>query len=136
VRWLAYAHPLAMVVLLALGVVVLRQGLRIRRARLLGLPRDSRAHRRLARWVVPLIALGFAAGLASMGWLRDEPPARSAHFALALPAAIGFAAGGLLGLRLERRGGSPRMRNLHALLGAGGLLLGLAAAVAGFAILP
>jgi hypothetical protein len=136
VRWLAYAHPALMSALLALAVVVLRDGLRLRRARLLGLPRDSRRHRRLARWVVPLIALGLGGGQASMLLLRDEPPAQSVHFLLALPAAAGLLGAGALGLVLERGRAGTRLRGLHALLGAGGLLLGLAAAVAGFAILP
>ena len=44
-------------------------------------------------------------------------------------------AAGVLGLLLERRV-RPAARTAHALLGASGLLLALAAAVAGMAILP
>ena len=135
VRWLAYAHPIAMVGLLALAAFVLRDGLHIRRSRLLARAYDSRRHRRLARWLVGLLVLGFAGGLASMNWLRPDEPLRSVHFALAAPALLGFVAGGALGLRLERRSSSG-LRNLHALCGAAGLLLGLAAGVAGFSILP
>ena len=68
-------------------------------------------------------------------WLRDEPPLESIHFLIALPAALGFAGAGALGLWLERKLASP-VRGLHAWLGALGVLLGLAAGVAGFAILP
>ena len=133
-RWLAYAHPLAMLLILGLGIQVLRDGLRIRRARLLGNPTDSRRHRRLARWFVGLLVPGFAGGLSSMLWLRPEPAMESFHFALVLAAVACWLTAGALGLRLER--GRPVNRDAHAALGAAGLLLGLAAAVAGFAILP
>ena len=133
-RWLAYAHPLAMVALLGLGVRVLLDGLRIRRARLLGGRADSRRHRRLARWFAGLLVPGFAGGLASMLWLRSERPFESVHFALVSAATVCLLAAAALGLRLER--GRPANRDVHAALGATGLLLALAAAVAGFAILP
>ncbi len=107
-RWLAYAHPLAMVLILLLAVWVLRLGLALRRARLARRPADSARHARLARWVVPLVVVGWGAGLASMAWLRGGPALQSVHFPLAS----------------------------SALLGAGCLLLGLAAAIAGMAILP
>jgi hypothetical protein len=136
VRWLAWLHPLLMTALLALTLVVLREGLRIRRGRIARRSVDSRRHRRLGRVAVPLVIAGFAGGLASMYWLRhDEPLAGSVHFLFALPAVIGLAAGGALGLRLER-GAGLRTRRLHAWLGAIGLLLGLGAGMAGMAILP
>jgi hypothetical protein len=136
VSWLVWLHPLLMTALLALALLVLREGLRIRRGRIVGRPVDSRRHRRLGRVAVPLLVAGFAAGLASMAWLRPgEPLAGSVHFRLALPALLGFALGGALGLRLER-GAGPRTRRLHAWLGALGLLFGLAAGAAGFSILP
>jgi uncharacterized membrane protein len=124
-----------MVALLSLGVFVFRDGLRIRRARLLRRPFDARRHRRLARVLVVLAMLGFGSGLVSMGWLREKPLFDSVHAWLASGALIGFCTGGALGLRLERRG-RGRIRALHALAASAGLLLGLAAAIAGFAILP
>ena len=133
-RWLAYAHPLLMLALIALALLVLREGLRIRRGRLLGRPVPSARHRRWGRWVVLAVPLGLASGIATMAW-RGEPLLGSVHFRLALGAALGLCAGGALGLRLERGAGS-RLRGLHALLGATGVLLGLVGAVAGFAILP
>jgi len=136
VRWLVWVHPLLMTALLALALLALREGLRIRRGRISGRRVDARRHRRLARAAVPLLIVGFAAGLASMAWLRqDESLAESVHFRLALPAVLGLAGGGLLGLRLER-GAGIRTRRWHAWLGALGLLFGLAAGVAGIAILP
>ena len=134
-RPLAYLHPAAMVGVLALALFVLRDGLRIRRGRLLRRPVDSRRHRRLARVVVSLAIAGFGAGLLSMAFLRDKPLFSSFHAWLASGALAGFSAGGSLGLALERRGRAP-LRNWHALTASAGLLLGLAAAVAGFAILP
>jgi len=124
-----------MIALLALAAFVLREGLRIRRGRLLGSPVRSERHRRWGRAVVLLLLAGFFSGLASMAWLRQETPLESVHFLLALPAVLGFLGAGALGLQLERRA-PVALRGLHALLGAMGLLLGLAAAVAGFAILP
>src|SRR5262245_10434887 len=117
VHWLVWVHPVLMTALLALALLVLREGLRIRRARIVGGRRDSRRHRRLGRVAVPLLVAGFASGLASMAWLRpSEPLAESAHFRLALPAIVGLAGGGLLGLRLERGAGGAT-RGLHAWLG-------------------
>ncbi|HXX47400.1 MAG TPA: DUF4079 family protein [Myxococcota bacterium] len=132
---LAYLHPAAMVGVLALALFVLRDGLRIRRGRLTRRPVDSRRHRRLARVVVILAIAGFGSGLVSMAFLRDKPLFTSFHAWLASGALAGFSAGGSLGLALERRGRGP-LRNWHALTASAGLLLGLAAAVAGFAILP
>ncbi len=134
-QWLAYAHPLAMIAVLALGVWVLREGLRLRHARLLGRQLDSTRHRRLARLFVPLVVVGYAAGLVSMATLRDEPVFDSVHALLTTAAATGFVSGYLLGRRLETRP-SRVVRTAHLVCGAGGLLLALAAAVAGIAILP
>jgi hypothetical protein len=135
VRALVYLHPVAMLAVLALGLFVLRDGLRIRRGRLLRRPVDARRHRRLARVVVVLAMLGFASGLASMGWLRGKALFESVHAWLATGALVGFSAGGALGLALERRLRGA-VRPWHALTASVGLLLGLAAAVAAFAILP
>ena len=134
-RALVYLHPIAMTTLLALGVFVFRDGLRIRRGRLTARPVDARRHRRLARVVVVLAVLGFGSGLVSMGWLRDKPLFDSVHAWLASGALAGFSAGGAFGLWLERRGRGS-IRSWHALTASAGLLLGLAAAIAGFAILP
>ncbi|MFI5317892.1 MAG: hypothetical protein ACHQ6T_19505 [Myxococcota bacterium] len=134
-RALVYLHPVAMVSVLALALFVFRDGLRIRRGRLLHRPVDARRHRRVARVVVLLAIAGFGSGLASMGWLREKAIFGSVHAWLASGALIGFSAGGSFGLWLERRGRGP-IRSWHALTASAGLLLGLAAAVAGFAILP
>ena len=131
----AYLHPAAMVAILALGLVVLREGLRVRRGRLIGRPVPSRRHRRLARWLIWLATLGFGSGLISMVWLRGKPAFGSVHFWLAACALGGMWMGAQLGFQLEEDGRAP-IRGFHAITGGIGLLFGLAAAVAGFAILP
>lgn len=134
----AYAHPTLMVAALALAVYTLRQGLRLRRARVLRQPGGRplrRRHVRSGRISVVLVLLGLASGWASLVWIRRDAPFESVHFLLVLPAALGLGAGGVLGLRLERRA-RPGLRGAHAWLAGLGLLLGLAGGVAGFAILP
>jgi hypothetical protein len=135
VPWLAYLHPVAMVAVLGLGLFVLREGLNIRRGRILRRPYDSRRHRRIARIFVLIAIAGFASGLGSMAFLRGKPVFDSAHAWIATGALTGFVVGGGLGLVLERNVRSP-LRGLHAIAASAGLLLGLAAAFAAFAILP
>jgi hypothetical protein len=134
VRWLAYLHPVAMLAVLALGLVVLLEGLAIRRARMLRQRYDSRRHRRLARWFVALVVIGFGSGLFSMAVLRGKPIFGSVHSALTSAALVTFAIATALGFHLER---NPRsaLRGVHVAAGSLGLLLAFAAAVAGFAIL-
>ena len=134
-RWPAYVHPGLMIGVLALALFVLREGLRIRRARLLGKPFDSSRHQRWARILVVLVLLGFALGLASLGLLRGRPVGESVHFPLALASATGIALAGALGTWLSR-GASLRVRTIHAACGAAGVLLAIAAAAAGLALLP
>jgi hypothetical protein len=134
VRWLAYVHPVAMLAVLALGLVVLLEGLAIRRARVLRQRYDSRRHRRLARWFVALAVIGFGSGLFSMAVLRGKPMFGSVHAWLTSTALVGFLAAAALGFQLERNPRSP-LRDVHVALGSLGLLLAFGAAVAGFAIL-
>ena len=70
-----------------------------------------------------------------MAWLRDNAVFDSFHSLLASGASLGMVSAAVLGLRLERSP-SDRIRALHGIIGATGLLLALTAAVAGFAILP
>ena len=135
VRWLAYVHPVLMLALLALALFVLREGIAIRRARQARGRFDPSRHRRLARVLVAGVVGGAVLGVVSMVWLRGDPPAQSVHFPIALVAAVLIACAGGLGLLLER-GGAGRTRAIHALCGIVGVLLALAAAVAGMAILP
>lgn len=141
-RWLAYLHPVAMLAVLLLGLLAARQGLRLRRARLGGRERIPVArHTRLARPFVLLVAAGYPVGLFSMGWIRGEEIYASPHAAIATAASILLLVAGALGWSLERGHGprwarGPRARSVHLVLGGSGLLAALAAAVAGFDILP
>jgi hypothetical protein len=136
VKGLSYLHPAAMVTVLALGLFVLRDGLRIRNGRLVRRPVGSRRHRRLAKLLVLLVVAGFGSGLYSMAGLRGKALFGSVHAWLATGALVGFSAGGAAGLWLERRMRVEPLRAVHAVTASVGLLLGLAAAVAGLAILP
>jgi hypothetical protein len=126
-----------MVASLLLMGLVLRAGLLLRRARLARRPPPAgarRRHVRLARPAVLLVCVGFAGGLASAIWLRGFAPLTSFHGVLASLALVLFVAAARQGTRLER--GDTQVRNLHARLGAGALLVGAAAAIAGFILLP
>ena len=134
-RWLAYVHPAAMTAVLGLGLLVLREGLRLRRARLLDRPFDSVRHRRVAQVFVALIAVGYASGLLSMGRLRAEPLFDSVHVIFTTGALAGLVLAFALGKHLQHKP-DPTIRAVHLGCGTVGLLLALAAAVAGIAILP
>jgi hypothetical protein len=133
-RWLVYAHPVAMLLVIALGMAVLREGLRNRRARLARRAYDWDRHRRLARPFAWLVAIGWLSGVASMSLLRGKPLFESVHSAFATGAALCIGAAWLLGRELER--GRERFRPAHAALAGLGLFLALVAAIAAFAILP
>lgn len=133
--WTAYLHPLSMIGVLALGLLVLREGFELRRARQAGRSRGTARHRQLAKLFLPLMALGYGAGLVSLGWIRGEPILKSLHWPLATLSVIALVGAGTLGLALER-GRSLDQRSAHALLGAAGVLFALFAAAAGVSILP
>ena len=135
--WLAYGHPAWMVVSLGLCLFALRIGLAIRRARLAHRPPPRGARRRhlgVAKPGVTLALLGAALGPLSVALLRDWTPMSSFHALLGGIVAVLFAGAALQGRRLER--GDRAARNAHALLGGAAVSLALAAAIAGFALLP
>ncbi len=134
---LAYGHPILMVVALGLAFAALRAGRRIRSARggaARRTPGMRAAHLRVAKPAALLVAVGFVGGPVSMALLRGETPFGTIHAWLGLASALLFGAASVLGRRLEKS--RPASRDAHTLLGALGLLLGAAAAVAGFNILP
>ncbi|HXK22738.1 MAG TPA: DUF4079 family protein [Myxococcota bacterium] len=136
-RALAYAHPAWMATGLLLAAAALRAGLALRRARATRRPPPRgarRRHLRAAKPAVALLCVGFAGGIASAVWLRGMPPLRSFHAVLGVLALALFAFTARQGFRLEH--GDVSVRELHARLGASALLLGLAAAIAGFVLLP
>ena len=135
VRWLAYLHPVAMIAIVGLGLWVLREGLRLRRARILRQPTVSDRHRRLGRSFVLLVALGFSTGLGSLVFLRSEPLFESVHFIFASAALLTLGVTYLVGRRLERCP-TPGLRTAHRICGGLGLLFAIGAGAAGLAILP
>ena len=135
--WLAYGHPTWMLVALALSLYALRLGLSLRRARLARRPPPRGTRALHLRWAKPAVALaltGAVLGPVSVALLRDWTPMSSFHALLGGSAAVLFAGAFLQGRRLER--GEHAARNAHALLGGAAVSLALAAAVAGFVLLP
>jgi hypothetical protein len=136
-RWLAYGHPLWMLGSIALAALALRSGLRLRRARRGGARRtgaDVRRHLSLAKPAIVLLLAGFAAGPASMAWLRGREPFGTAHGWIGALAIALFVAAAALGRRLERGRGRPL--DAHAALAALAVLAAAAAALTGFVLLP
>ena len=132
----AYAHPAFMFAVLVLGLHTLWLGIALRRARIARRPLSSERHRRAGRWLALLVSVGFASGLASMARFGKGGVFGSAHALLASLALLGLLSGAAVGLYIERRGRAVRLRGIHAALAAMGMLVALAAGVAGFAILP
>jgi hypothetical protein len=126
-----------MIVSLALCGFALRIGLSLRRARRARrpAPRGARArHLRVAKIGVVLALVGFALGPLSVAALRDWTPMTSFHSLLGGVAAVLFAGAAIQGRKLER--GENAVRNAHALLAGAAVGVALAAAIAGFALLP
>lgn len=126
-----------MAVALTAAGLALRRGLLLRRARRTGATGRRellRLHLRIAKPAVALVVLGFVLGPFSMFWLRGRAPFTSLHALLGITAAGLFVAAAFVGRRRERgQGGSA---DAHALLGIAAFLVGAAAAVAGFVLLP
>jgi len=136
-RWLAHAHPLWMLISIALTAVALRTGLRLRSVRRRGGTRTSEqraAHVRIAKVAVALVLVGFVGGPLSSLWLRGWEPFGTFHAALGLLAASLFVAAAVLGRRLESARGRPL--DAHAALGTLAVLAAAVAAIAGFVLLP
>lgn len=135
--WFAYGHPAWMLAAIALCLYALRIGLSLRRARIgrRAPPPGARArHLRWAKPAVVLVLVGALLGPLSVALLRDWTPMSSFHALLGGTAAVLFAGTFLQGRRLER--GEQAARNAHALLAGAAVSLALAAAIAGFALLP
>ncbi len=126
-----------MTVSLALALLTLRAGLRLRSARRLGVPRsrdDLRRHLRLAKPAVAMLVLGFAAGPVSAVWLRGWDAFHTAHAWVAAGTLGLFVATAVLGRRLEQ--GRSRAVDAHAALALVATLAAAAALGTGFVLLP
>jgi hypothetical protein len=123
---------------ICLGVlfVVLRLGLRSRKARLVGAPLDVnliKLHMRLAKPAVAFVMLGFVGGGLSSSLIRNWSLMESFHAIVALVVVALFCVTAFLGRRAERGEGEPGTHGLFGLLAMLGSAL---AAVAGFILLP
>lgn len=123
---------------LCLGVLfaALRLGLRSRKARLVGAPRDPdliRLHMRLAKPAVAFVMLGFIGGGLSSSLIRNWSLMESFHAIVALVVVVLFGATAFLGRRAQRGEAEP---GTHGLLGLLAMLGSALAAVAGFILLP
>lgn len=135
--WLAYGHPAWMIASLCLCLFAFRIGLSLRRAHRARRPppRGARAlHLRIAKTAVTLVLVGAVLGPLSVALLRDWTPMSSFHSLLGGIASVLFAGAAIQGRRLER--GDGEARNTHALLGGAAVSIALAAAIAGFVLLP
>jgi hypothetical protein len=126
-----------MLIALAFAGLALRSGLGLRRGRLGRAPRKGgarRAHLRVAKPAVALVALGFLGGLGSAVWLRGWSVFGTFHAILALAVLALFGAAAAVGHRIEE--GRSRAFDTHAQLAGLAVLLAAVAAVAGFVLLP
>jgi len=86
-----------------------------------GALRDRRRHATMMPWVLALILLSWAGGVASVWWLRDDiSVADSAHFTVGTAIVAAFVAAALVSRRIDVDGWS---RRVHPWIGAAALLL-------------
>ena len=136
-RWLAWLHPVWMVVSLGLAWLALRSGLGLRRLRALrqpGLVELRSRHLRLAKPAVALILLGSTGGPLSSWLLRNWTPFLTFHAWVGIAAIAVFTTLAIIGRRLEE--GRADARPIHARLALLAALLAGLAAISGFVLLP
>jgi len=119
-RRLAYLHPIAGLVAIALAAYAASLGVRSRSARA-GADRARRRHAALGPWLYTLFLLTWLGGWTTVEWLTpDVEEAAEAHFAVGSAIMACLTAAALLSRRIRR---DPRARTIHPLLGAAALLL-------------
>jgi hypothetical protein len=132
-RALVYLHPLAALAALGLAVYTGSLGLRSRSPR-----RDReelrRRHARLGPWLWALVIVNWAAGLATVWWLRDElEPAASGHFTLGTAIVALYSAAAAVSRLVPT---DARARAVHPVLGAAATLLAGVQVFLGLQLLP
>ncbi len=135
--YLAYLHPVWMLASLAMAVVTLRAGLRLRTARRRGIRKDAadyRSHLRFAKPTMGMLLIGFGAGLLSVVLLRGWDVFSTAHGFVSTTALVLFLATAALGRRLEK--GQSREPEIHGILALLSVFSGAAAFGTGFVLLP
>ena len=133
----AFVHPIAMAVVIVLGLFVYATGMRLRERRVKKKPTPKEhkdRHTRIAQPFVLLFFAGFIAGPLSAVYIRGFAPMNSAHGWLGAAALLLFATAGSLGMGLKQ--GRSSRAAVHGLLAVLGAMLALAAAIAGIELLP
>jgi uncharacterized protein DUF4079 len=126
---LAHAHPVVALATIGLAAYGASLGLRGRRSA----PMRAR-HAALMPWVYGLVLGSWAAGLASVWWLRDDlEVAESGHFTAGSAIVTLFTAGALVSRRI---GVDPRARAIHPWIGAAALVLCGVQVFLGLQIMP
>jgi len=136
-KLLAYLHPAFMVATITLVLVVLREGIRMRKLRLARKP-VSRAlrdrHTKLAKPAVAMVMVGLLGGVVSIVELRARAPLGTFHAFAALLSASLFGAAAWIGHRIEAR--KSRAVEAHGWLGLAATLAAALASLGGFVLLP
>lgn len=139
---LAYLHPVWQVLVLLMAFATLRLGLTLKkhrqRTRLLRNRRELfQRHTQLGSLFLGCLIGGYALGIISMPWFRQQAPFQSAHFFFASITLLLFLGGGYTGWRLKH--GTKQyadVRDIHGFLVYLGLFVALGVGVMGFILLP
>ena len=139
---LAYVHPVLQVLVLIVAFATFRLGLVLKKHRsqerlLYNQHEIFLRHIQLGLLTVWCVIGGYALGLLSMLWLRQQPPFRSAHFFFATIAILLFMGVGYTGWRLKQ--GTQHyadMRDIHGFLVYLALFVSLGVGMMGFILLP
>ena len=137
----AYIHPAFQIGALSLGLVVLANGLRVRRSRRGGAgPRRrafARLHMRLARWFIALVLRWVTRwDLGGMRFALEGPLYETAHSYFATLALGLFWTTAWLGRRLRRNLKNNDLRQIHSYCGFLAVFIALFVAVLGMRLLP
>ena len=136
----AYVHPAFQIATLSLGLVVLANGLRVRRSRKgragPETARIARLHMRLGRWFIVLFSVGYALGLGGMRFALEGPLYETAHSYFATLALGLFWTTAYLGRRLRKNLKNDDLRQIHSYCGFLAVFLALFVAFLGMRLLP
>lgn len=140
--YLPYIHPVWQTTTLLLMVVSLSLGLRLRRERThpwkaTARARLVRSHLIVAKTFLGLLTVGYALGVLTMAFVREQPVFRTAHGYFGSIVLGLFWLGAWYGARLAGgRAPTAQDRSNHAFCVVLGAILALAVAVMGYALLP
>jgi len=140
--YLPYIHPVWQTTTLLLMVVSLSLGLRLRRERAhpwkaTARGRLIRSHLIVAKTFLGMLTVGYALGVLTMAFVREEPVFRTAHGYFGSIVLGLFWLGAWYGARLAGgRAPTAQDRSNHAFCVVLGAILALAVAVMGYVLLP